>query len=210
MIRARSALVPLLLAGCAPMMPSGPPLPPPDQQPVRSAYGDVPAPAVPPELVAGRITAADYPREARANRAEGEVAVVLLVRPDGRVGDCRIDRSSGDPSLDATTCRLIQQPLPLPPGRGCVWSAGGGGDGLGAGLVGGRPDAAIGRSIKRLPVLYLVTPALSRGPAGSAKQESSRPPSLAGGCGNRERAMLRPSGLRPPPAKQLDPGSRPG
>lgn len=75
---------------------------------MRSAYGDVPAPAVPAELVAGQITARDYPREARANRAEGEVAVVLLVRPDGRVGGCRIDRSSGDPSLDATTCRLIQ------------------------------------------------------------------------------------------------------
>ena len=136
MTRSPFALLPLLLAGCAPVAPSAP-LPPPVQQPVRSAYGDVPAPAVPPELVAGRITAADYPRAARANRAEGEVAVVLLVRPDGRVGDCRIDRSSGDPALDAATCRLIQsrfryrpaedaygQPVEAETGWVQVWSVG--------------------------------------------------------------------------------------
>ncbi len=133
-----SALLPLLLAGCAPVAPPAP-LAPPDQQPVRSAYGDVPAPSVPPELVAGRITDADYPRDARANRAEGEVAVVLLVRPDGRVGDCRVDRSSGDPSLDAATCRLIQsrfryrpaedatgEPVEAETGWVQVWALGGG------------------------------------------------------------------------------------
>lgn len=106
MTHARTALLPLLIAGCAPMAPSGPP-PSVSQQPVRSAYDRLPAPAIAPQLRDGRITSSDYPGEARRNRSQGEVAVVLLVGRDGRVNDCRVDRTSGDPALDDATCRLI-------------------------------------------------------------------------------------------------------
>ena len=36
-----------------------------------------------------------------------ELSVDLPVRPDGRVENCRVTRSSGVPLLDTTTCRLI-------------------------------------------------------------------------------------------------------
>lgn len=102
------ALTGLLLAGCAPVAPGGSGYaPPPSQQPVRSAFFNVPPPAVPAELESGRLDPRDYPAGARARGVEGEVAVVLLVRSDGRVGDCRIDRSSGDRDLDEATCGLI-------------------------------------------------------------------------------------------------------
>lgn len=106
--RAAALLAALAIAGCAPVAPyGGAPLAPLGREPVRSAFFNVPPPAVPAELESGRIDPRDYPADARARRVEGEVAVVLLVRSDGRVGDCRIDRSSGDRDLDEATCGLI-------------------------------------------------------------------------------------------------------
>lgn len=109
MTRNRLIFFSVLLAGCAPVAGYQEPYAdlPLSQAPVRSAYPDVPTPAVVAVLEEGRIAPADYPRQARESRAEGEVAVSLLIRPDGRVGDCRVDRSSGDRSLDYATCRLI-------------------------------------------------------------------------------------------------------
>lgn len=95
------------VAGCAPVAPSGPGPGVLNCQPVRSAFYDVAVPAVAAELASGRIDGRDFPSGARARRSEGEVAVVLLVRRDGRVGDCRIDRTSGDRDLDEATCTLI-------------------------------------------------------------------------------------------------------
>lgn len=100
----------LLLAGCAPTARDyGPPLAGASDQPVRSVFFDVPAPAVPAQQVDGQIGPRDYPPGARARGAQGEVAVVLLVGSDGRVRDCRVDRSSGDRELDDATCALATQ-----------------------------------------------------------------------------------------------------
>ena len=108
MVRSLFFSAALLIAGCTPVAPDdGGYAPPPSQQPVRSAFYSVPAPAVSAEIESGRIDPGDYPAGARDRRSEGEVAVVLLVRRDGRVGDCRIDRTSGDRELDQTTCDLI-------------------------------------------------------------------------------------------------------
>lgn len=55
----------------------------------------------------GRITDADYPDAAVRARASGVVFLRFVVGRDGRVDSCRVTRSSGNRSLDETTCRLI-------------------------------------------------------------------------------------------------------
>jgi protein TonB len=55
----------------------------------------------------GTIRDRDYPRDARRARAGGEVEVRFTIEATGLVSGCRITRSSGDASLDETTCRLI-------------------------------------------------------------------------------------------------------
>lgn len=60
-------------------------------------------------LLSGRITDRDYPREASRARVGGDVEVRFTIQPSGRVSTCRVSRSSGDASLDATTCRLIEE-----------------------------------------------------------------------------------------------------
>jgi protein TonB len=61
------------------------------------------------EQIAGEITSSDYPRNLREAGVGGRVSFVFKVEPNGRVGSCRVTRSSGVPELDALTCRLIQQ-----------------------------------------------------------------------------------------------------
>ncbi len=56
----------------------------------------------------GTIRDSDYPREAARAKIGGEVEVRFTIQPTGRVTGCRVTRSSGDASLDATTCRLIE------------------------------------------------------------------------------------------------------
>jgi protein TonB len=56
----------------------------------------------------GTIRDSDYPREAARAKIGGEVEVRFTIQPTGRVTGCRVTRSSGDVSLDATTCRLIE------------------------------------------------------------------------------------------------------
>jgi protein TonB len=63
----------------------------------------------PPKHISGTIRHADYPEPAKEAGAQGRVWVRYTVQVDGRVGNCRILRSSGNASLDETTCRLIQQ-----------------------------------------------------------------------------------------------------
>src|SRR3546814_7515327 len=58
-------------------------------------------------LVSGRIEDRDYPKQAARAKIGGEVEVRFTIQPTGRVTGCRVTRSSGDPALDATTCRLI-------------------------------------------------------------------------------------------------------
>lgn len=57
----------------------------------------------------GTIRDRDYPREASRAKAGGEVEVRFTIEASGRVSGCRVTRSSGDPSLDETTCRLIEE-----------------------------------------------------------------------------------------------------
>ncbi|HEY0598294.1 TonB family protein [Sphingopyxis sp.] len=57
----------------------------------------------------GTIRDRDYPREASRAKAGGEVEVRFTIEASGRVSGCRVTRSSGDASLDETTCRLIEE-----------------------------------------------------------------------------------------------------
>ena len=57
----------------------------------------------------GAIVDADYPKAARRAKTGGEVEVRFTIEPTGRVTRCRVSRSSGDASLDSTTCRLIEE-----------------------------------------------------------------------------------------------------
>jgi len=56
----------------------------------------------------GAIADRDYPKAARRAKIGGEVEVRFTIEPSGRVTRCRVPRSSGDASLDATTCDLIE------------------------------------------------------------------------------------------------------
>ena len=60
-------------------------------------------------LLSGRIANRDYPREASRADIGGEVEVRFTIQANGRVSGCRVTRSSGDTSLDTTTCRLIEK-----------------------------------------------------------------------------------------------------
>jgi len=56
----------------------------------------------------GAIRDRDYPRDASRAKAGGEVEVRFTIEASGRASGCRVTRSSGDASLDQTTCRLIE------------------------------------------------------------------------------------------------------
>jgi protein TonB len=64
--------------------------------------------ARPAQRISGAFDYADHPDRPRPNRAE-VVGVRFLVGADGRVRDCSVTRSSGNPRVDAATCRLIEQ-----------------------------------------------------------------------------------------------------
>ena len=68
-------------------------------------------------LVSGRISDSDYPRAASRSGATGTVIVHLSVGPDGRVGGCRVARSSGSSDLDEATCRLARERFRYSPAR---------------------------------------------------------------------------------------------
>ena len=55
--------------------------------------------------IAGEIRRSD----ARGERMQGSVSVVFRVLPTGRVTNCRVRGSSGNPALDALTCKLITE-----------------------------------------------------------------------------------------------------
>lgn len=66
-----------------------------------------PSTEVPVPLPGDWIVNDDYPADAIRREAEGNVQVRLDVDPAGRVSACTILKSSGDASLDSTTCRLL-------------------------------------------------------------------------------------------------------
>lgn len=69
------------------------------------------------EWLAGGIDDRDYPAEFKRAGFAGQVAVRFTVRTDGRVEDCRVDRSSGSAELDALTCALVERRLRYAPAR---------------------------------------------------------------------------------------------
>ncbi|TCP34029.1 energy transducer TonB [Sphingomonas sp. BK235] len=71
----------------------------------------------PPVWKRGRLTDADYPPDVGEAGFQGTVTVKFLVWTDGRVRDCEVLRSSGNATLDATTCRLIQRRFRYEPSR---------------------------------------------------------------------------------------------
>ena len=58
-------------------------------------------------LISGEIRDSDYPRDALRLHQDGKVYIRFTVGINGRVTDCAVTRSSGSPSLDDATCRLI-------------------------------------------------------------------------------------------------------
>jgi protein TonB len=90
-----------------------PPAPPPPPAPVhkvqsaQSAKGDLRT----------LFSADDYPAAASASGAEGTVQASLSVGPDGRVTGCNITRSSGNSSLDSTTCSILRRRAKFTPAR---------------------------------------------------------------------------------------------
>ena len=58
----------------------------------------------------------DYPRAVlRAWPRGGRTFVAVRVQLDGRATDCKVNRSSGDPTVDAWTCRLVEQQVRFRP-----------------------------------------------------------------------------------------------
>ena len=70
-----------------------------------------------PEWRKGRLKMSDLPRSAEEAGVGGSVGVRYLVDTNGRVIQCAVTRSSGNPELDATTCRLIKQRFRFDPSR---------------------------------------------------------------------------------------------
>ena len=71
----------------------------------------------------GAIRDRDYPREASRAKAGGEVEVRFTIEATGRVSGCRVTRSSGDGSLDRTTCALIEDRFRFKPATNAAGEA---------------------------------------------------------------------------------------
>lgn len=71
----------------------------------------------PARQIAGAVRDSDYPRSALDAGISGTVYLRFVVTPEGRVGSCRVTRSSGNAALDTTTCRLIRQRFRYRPAR---------------------------------------------------------------------------------------------
>jgi len=63
------------------------------------------------------FSADDYPADAQQNGDEGTAQARLTVDTSGHVSACAIIRSSGHPSLDAATCRILQTRARFRPAR---------------------------------------------------------------------------------------------
>ena len=90
----------------------GPPAPPPP--------GFRPLPSAPVRArmnLNSYFSVDDYPAEALRFHQEGTVGVGLVIGPDGRISDCTIADSSGSPSLDNATCRILRSRARYIPAR---------------------------------------------------------------------------------------------
>lgn len=71
----------------------------------------------------GEITDRDYPRDASQAKIGGVVETRFTIQANGRVSGCRVTRSSGDASLDATTCSLIEDRFRFKPATNAAGDA---------------------------------------------------------------------------------------
>ena len=85
-----------------PTAPPAPPAPPPAPPKPKQA-------AVAATLRSGSISDEDYPSSALRAEAEGTTVARFTIGTDGRVTSCTVTSSSGNSSLDDTTCKLIQR-----------------------------------------------------------------------------------------------------
>lgn len=70
-----------------------------------------------PVQIKGKLRWSDLPRDLRQFHRGGELELVYRVNVDGTVSNCRVTTSSGLPSLDAQTCRLITERFRFRPSR---------------------------------------------------------------------------------------------
>jgi protein TonB len=75
------------------------------------------APVVGPRRTRGELRFGDLPEGVLAPGQEATVEVLYWVEPDGRASDCRAERSSGYPVLDALACRLIVERFRFRPAK---------------------------------------------------------------------------------------------
>ena len=75
------------------------------------------APAVPRADPQSYIRAEDYPESSLRFGEQGKVRFALDLGVDGRVGSCTVARSSGAPTLDGTTCRIMRSRARFTPAR---------------------------------------------------------------------------------------------
>jgi protein TonB len=76
------------------------------------------SPSRPSVIDSTKLTSRDYPPGAiRAWPRGGRVFVAVRVQLDGRATDCKVNRSSGNPGVDADTCRLVMAKVRFTPAR---------------------------------------------------------------------------------------------
>lgn len=73
--------------------------------------------ARPASLIGADVRGSDYPKSAFDEGFEGIVYMRFVIDPRGRIGDCRVTRSSGHAGMDRETCRLMQKRLRYRPAR---------------------------------------------------------------------------------------------
>jgi protein TonB len=87
--------------------PPAPPPPPRKTQSAQPAHGDV----------RGSFSNDDYPAAAIAAGAQGTAVARLTIGPDGRVNGCDLVQSTGNSSLDSTTCSILRRRVKFTPAR---------------------------------------------------------------------------------------------
>jgi periplasmic protein TonB len=106
-----------------PVVPPLPPLPPqPPRPPDPVIRADPPAPRIfPPRRARASLSSYfstdDYPAAAIRVEAQGTTRFALTIGSDGRVTNCSVTGSSGNPALDAATCRILRARARYTPAR---------------------------------------------------------------------------------------------
>lgn len=71
----------------------------------------------PPQWLRGRLKHSDYPRAAGEVGIGRTITVRFTVQTNGRVSECTVLQSSGNPILDDATCRVIERRYRYEPSR---------------------------------------------------------------------------------------------